>query len=491
MEPSRLKILFVSVEVAPYAKVGGLADVASSLPKALAGRGHDVRIVTPAYGMILADERFNRTRVLKSVSVRPNRWSEFSATVDVIDHSGVPLYLIGGHEGFAEATKSDLVYTPGIEKYVFFTEAVLQIERELGWSPDIVHCNDWHTGFLPVLMREKYSHECRKTASVFTIHNFAYQGEFGTEILDSFGLHHSLYNPCDVEAWGRVNFLKSGCVFADRVNTVSRRYAEEIQTAQYGCALEGLMQHLRLEGRLSGILNGIDTTVFDPMTDPQLPAHFSAAKPQGKAACRHALLQRVGLPEDASTPVLGVVSRLSDQKGLDLLVEAIPELAKLPVQVVVQGLGDPWLVGSLRELEGKHPHHVRFIEAFDESSAQLIYGGSDFFAMPSRFEPCGLGQMIALRYGTIPVVRKTGGLADTIFEGQNGFVFQEATSAELFAAVARARQAFLDKKLWRQYVNAALTADFGWGASARQYEELYKQAIDAREKSAIPQDEAV
>ncbi len=475
-----MKILFVSVEVSPFAKVGGLADVASALPKALMAMGHDVRIAMPAYAMIERDARWHKNRVASDVPVQMNpEWSK-EAFVDQTDFDGVPVYLIGTDEWFDQSTRSDLVYLPGVEKYLFLAEAIPAVSKALNWKPDVVHCNDWHTGFLPVVLREKHADEWEDVATVFTIHNFAYQGEFGTEILDLLDLPQSLFHPWFVEAWGRVNFLKSGCVFADKVNTVSRSYANEIQTAQYGCGLDGLMRHLKGEGKLSGILNGIDRDVFNPETDPLIPAHFSASSPKAKAECRAALLQRLELPNDPTVPIVGVVSRLSQQKGLDLLVEAAERLVELPMTIIVQGLGDPWLAGKLRDLEAAHPTRLRFIEEFDESIAQLVYSGSDMFAMPSRFEPCGLGQMIALRYGTVPVVRRTGGLADTIFEGQNGFVFDNESTEELVFALARAAEAFRNPDLWADYVHAALTEDFGWEASAIRYVELYGQAIEAR-----------
>ncbi len=481
-----MKILFASVEVSPFAKVGGLADVASSLPKALRVRKHDARIVMPAYGMILADPRWKRERVLTDLQVCMNGHWEELAFVDKMEFDGVPIYLIGSDRWFGEATRSDLVYQPGVDKYLFFSEAVLAMAEALKWMPDVVHCNDWHTGFIPVLMREKYDRVWSRTAGVYTIHNFAYQGEFGMEVLDKLGLPHSLFNARDVEAWGAVNFLKSGCVYADRVNTVSKRYAEEIQTPAYGCKLEGLMRHLKAEGKLSGILNGIDTDVFNPATDPLLPAHFSATQPGGKKECRAALLKQLGLPNDPAVPILGVVSRLSEQKGLDLLVAAAERLIALPAMVVVQGLGDPWLVEKLETLQKQFPDRLRFIQAFDEKMAQLVYSGSDLFAMPSRFEPCGLGQLIALRYGTVPVVRHTGGLADTIFEGQNGFVFEDATADDFLFAVARAAQAFAKPDVWAKYVATALSADFSWTSSALKYEDLYAAALEARLVDAVP-----
>lgn len=479
-----LKILFVAVEVSPLAKVGGLADVAGSLPKALKKLGHDVRIVMPAYQMILDDPRWDCRQVANMV-VPDGRHANKHAFISETKVGDVPVYLVGTDEWFTDTVSSDTVYLPGIERYLFFSEAVLALPEAVDWMPDVVHCNDWHTGFVPVLMREKYGPQWLHSASVFTIHNFAYQGEFDTDVLDRLELPRSLYNPRDVEAWGRVNFLKAGCVFSDRVNTVSERYAEEIQTPEFGCRLEGLMQHLSQLGRLSGILNGIDREVFNPSTDPVVPKPFSVEDPSGKSCATAELRKRLNLEHRDDVPVLGVVSRLSGQKGLDLLVSIAAEVAALPAQLVVQGLGDPWLVDRLRELEAAHPARIRFINAFDEEMAQLVYAGSNMFLMPSAFEPCGLGQMIALRYGTIPIVRRTGGLADTIFEGENGFVFANKNAEDFMAALRRAKRAFDKPEAWSRLVQNALKADFGWDRSARAYAELYEKAVKPRRPSNV------
>lgn len=475
----------MSVEVAPYAKVGGLADVAGSLPKALRKLGHDVRVVMPAYQMVLDDPRWIRERVLPEFDVKITPEFKKKAFADCLDMSGVPVYLVGTDEWFTEATSSEKVYSHGVEKYEFFSEAVLALSRELGWQPDVIHCNDWHSGFIPVLMREKHRAHWEGTGSIFTIHNFAYQGEFGPEILDDFGLSQRLFHPDHAEAWGRVNFLKSGCTYADEVNTVSPTYAREIQTPDFGCHLEGLMTHLHEQGRLTGILNGIDREAFDPEHDPFLPTPFSAAHPEGKADSRAALLAKVGMDAIEGAPVLGVVSRLSSQKGLDLLVHTAEALFALPTQLIVQGLGDPALAEALRDLQKRYPDHLRFVEKFDESMAQLVYAGCDMFLMPSSFEPCGLGQMIALRYGTIPVVRRTGGLADTIFEGKNGFVFDRKEPATFLAAVARACATYRSPSKWSTLVQEALTSNLGWDQSANAYVRLYEKAISHRKPNLL------
>lgn len=480
-----MKILVVSAEVAPFAKVGGLADVAGALPKALRRLGHDARVIMPLYRMIEEDPRWRLQTTLPGFDVEINRLWRKRAVFKEVDLEGLPVGFIGTDEWFPKAKSSESLYQPGGDMHLFFCAAVLRALEELDWIPDVIHCNDWHTGFLPVLMREKYPHVWEDVASVFTIHNLAYQGEFGPEVLDAQELSPSLFHPEAVEAWGRVNFLKAGCVFSDQVNTVSPNYAEEIQTPEFGCALEGLMQRLAHEGRLSGILNGIDTEVFDPATDPHLPSRFSEANLVGKATVKQLLLAELGLPAVENAPLFGVVSRMSSQKGLDLIIQAAEALFELPAQIVIQGLGEPGITAQLHELERRFPERFRFIERFDADLAQRIYGACDGFLMPSAFEPCGLGQMIAMRYGTVPVVRATGGLADTVFEGVNGFTFERRDPMALVAAVARAAEAYRDCDRWRDIVLNGMRGDYSWDKSAQAYVDLYRNAVTARQHSAV------
>jgi starch synthase len=475
-----LKVLFLSAEVAPFAKVGGLADVAGSLPKALVALGHDVRVMMPSYRMIEEDPRWQATTELQSFPVPLSGSRTKSAYLKRIDLKNVPHYLLGTDEWFCESVSSPTVYLPGSDQHLFFAKGVLSAVKRLGWIPDVIHCNDWHTGFVPVILRECGDKTWDSTAAVFTIHNLAYQGEFGEDILSSLDLPLSLFNLHQVEAYGRVNFLKAGCVFSDQVNTVSPRYAEEIQTPEFGCRLEGLMQHLAQFGRLSGILNGIDTDEFNPQTDPHIAAHFSATDLEGKALSKKALLEEVGLQYAPETPLLGVVSRLSSQKGMDIMLDTAEKLFALDVQLIVQGLGDAALAEQFKKLEQDHPLNFRFVEKFDASFAQRVYAGSDIFLMPSSFEPCGLGQLIAMRYGTVPVVRNTGGLGDTVVDGETGFVFQERTSEEFMLACQHAVTGFRDRAKWRKMVKSALNADFSWSRSAHKYVDLYTRALADR-----------
>jgi len=481
-----MKILFASAEVAPFAKVGGLADVAGSLPKALAARGYEVKVLLPRYGMIDADPRWRLTNLVSNLRVRMNPlWEETASYAETV-LGGVTFGFIGTDRWYPPAIDSASLYQPGGDQHLFFSEAVLSVSRQTGWIPDIIHSNDWHTGFIPVLMREKYPADWSRTAAIFTIHNLAYQGEFGPEVLDHLGLPGSLFTPDRCEAWGRVNFLKSGAVYADITSTVSPTYAREIQTPAYGCALDGLMRHLADHRRLEGILNGIDQATFNPEADPAIPAAFSRDDMRGKAICRAELLNELGLPVIEGAPLMGVVSRVSSQKGMDLMLAAIDAFPDVPVQFVVQGLGEPDLAAGFRAAAKRHPKHIAFVERFDADLAQRIYAGCDLFLMPSSFEPCGLGQMIAMRYGTLPIVRATGGLADTVAERQDGFVFSDRNPGAMLGAILRAVHVYRQPAELARMRACALGRDFGWKQSAAEYELMYTDAVARRTRFNPP-----
>lgn len=487
MAVRRLKILLVSAEVAPLAKVGGLADVAGALPKALRALGHDVRVVMPAYKMIEDNPKHAVEDRLPtfSVPIREGYAEEACVKQTWIDND-VPVYLIASDRYFVDATESQKVYSLSPEPYVFFNRAVAEFVPRLSpaWSPDILHCNDWQTGLLPVYLHTFYGEHpvWANVARVFTIHNLAYQGLFPYETLRYAGLPDHLFTYDRLEFYGQMSFLKGGLVFSDMVSTVSPTYAQEIQTPEYGCGLEGLLQYLASQGRLTGILNGIDEEEFNPATDPRIPARYSAENVAGKAKCKAALQAECGLPRSKSAALIGVVSRLADQKGFDLLQTVAERMLRLPVQFVLLGTGDPQYEAYFQALEARFPKKVKAHIGFDTDLAQRIYAGSDLFLMPSRFEPCGLGQMISLRYGTIPIVRATGGLADTITDYDprtgkgNGFVFREYAAEALLRAVQRAVETFQDKEQWEPLTQRALQIDFSWSSSARKYVALYRQA---------------
>lgn len=475
-----MRVLFVSAEVAPFAKVGGLADVAAGLPKALVKQGIDCRVFLPAYQMILDDPRWEIEPLVASFEVELNPDWKKTATLSKLNYQGVIYYLIGTDEWYTKSVDSATLYQPGGELHAFFAAAVFQSMEKIGWIPNVIHANDWHTGFIPLYLKEKAGPAWDKTSSIFSIHNLAYQGEFGLESLDWLGFSHSLYNYREVEAWGRVNFLKAGMVFADAVNTVSPTYAQQIQTSEYGCGLEGLLRFLQDNRRLNGILNGIDFEEWNPGNDPLISHHFSAQKPDDKAKCRTDLLNFAGLPQEENAMLVGMVTRLSSQKGFDLVMNAAPKLFELPVQLVIQGLGESHIIEGLKKLEKQYPKNLKLIHAFDESWARKIYAGSDAFLMPSSFEPCGLGQMIAMRYGSVPIVRQTGGLKDTVEDEINGFSFLNRTTAGLIDAVERAFMKFEDRKSWQKIRQTCLETNWGWEASAIQYQGLYEQSQEAR-----------
>ncbi|MHB8635469.1 MAG: glycogen synthase [Fimbriimonadaceae bacterium] len=471
-----MRVLFVAVEVAPFAKVGGLADVVGSLPKALRALGHDVRVVMPDYGMIDRGHHGPIKPILKNIAVPLNPEWSVKANVREVDHEGVPVYLLSGGGYFRSVDRSEAIYTPGLDQYLFFSAAVLHILAPLGWMPDVVHCHDWHTGFVPVLMRERFAADFAQTAAVFTIHNLAYQGEFDLDVLDKLSLPRTLFNPHQVEAWGRVNFLKAGSAFANRVNTVSPTYAKEILSPSYGANLDGFMRNLADRGRLSGILNGIDRQMFNPATDPDLPAHFSANDLGGKVICKSALLAELGMEPIAGAPLLGVVSRMSSQKGMDLIAETARELFEIPVQLVILGAGEPAIVEALTRISKENPQHLRYVDGFNLPLGARIYGACDGFLMPSAFEPCGLGQMISRRYGALPLVRATGGLADTVTDSVDGFVFHQRSPEEFVATVRKLTAAYANPKRWGRLVRHVMALDAGWDRSALEYERLYEAA---------------
>lgn len=478
-----MRVLFVAVEMAPYAKVGGLADVIGGLPKALLAQGHDVRVVMPDYQMIEDAGHGPISTVVNDLPLAINPSWHTHARVRGLSHEGVPVYLVSGDGRFGGVHRSEEIYTPGIDQYLFFSMAALEMLEPLEWMPDIVHCHDWHTGFVPVLMRERFSERFADTGAVYSIHNLAYQGEFDIDILDRLSLSTSLFNPHQVEAWGRVNFLKAGAAFSNRVSTVSPTYAKEVLSPSFGANLDGFMRNLADRGRLSGILNGLDTDTFNPATDPDLPAHFSSDDLAGKQACRDALFKELGLKPINGAPLLGVVSRMSSQKGMDLIAESARELFGLPVQLVILGAGEPPIVSALTELAQEFPNHLRYIEGFNLELGSRIYAACDGFLMPSAFEPCGLGQMIARRYGTVPLVRATGGLVDTVTEGVDGFVFHQRAAEEFVDAVRRLVALYKKPKAWSKLVKHVLDINPNWDESAAAYGRLYEDAIDDEQAS--------
>jgi len=487
-----LKILLVSAEVAPFAKVGGLADVAGALPKALRAMGHDVRVVMPRYGSIDVD-KYGLGKVVTNLGV-PLAHQPVNA--DVLEGrigGDVPIYFIDnpqffGREGMYGFWDDDA-------RFIYFSRAALEMLRPLDFQPDVIHVNDWHTAVIPNMLARLYAGDpfFADVATVLTIHNLAFQGVFG------YGTLHL----ADLEQWGLikpgmpglddiVNLLGRGIYFSDVINTVSNRYAEEILTPEYGEKMDPLLRVFR--SKLHGIINGIDYEVFNPSLDPSIAAHYDIGSVATKVENKLALQKEVGLPQDPAIPVIGLISRLYDQKGLDLIANIMWGLMRLNLQLVVLGAGDARYEEMFRAAARDNPQKVSATIGFKPVLAQHIYAGSDMFLMPSRFEPCGLGQLISLRYGTIPIVRATGGLADTIDDWDpvrqtgNGFVFSAYDHWDLFAQVVRALETFRQPQLWQRLQANAMSTDVSWANSAEKYVRLYRAAIvnhgEAREYSA-------
>ncbi len=479
-----LRILLASSEVAPFAKVGGLADVAGSLPKALTALGNDVRVVMPRYKSVAAEATLadfpveiggrKETAVLKTTSIE----AKVDGTI-----KKVPVYLIENYQYFDR----DGIYGYGddAERFAFFSRAILAMLPKIGFQPDIIHCNDWETGPVPLLLRESYSEDpfYMRTCTVFTIHNLAYQGNFHPDVLRILGVGEHLFHPSGLEFYGSASYMKAGILYSDVINTVSKKYAQEIQTPEFGERMEGL---LRMRGDdLHGIVNGINYHEFNPKTDPRIYKNYDSSTVDDKKENKFALQKEMGLPV-RDVPLIGLVSRLVDQKGLDIVLAAIERMMEMDLQFILLGTGSPDYERTFKVAADKFPAKMAAFIGFNGILAQRIYAGSDMFLMPSRFEPCGLGQIISLRYGTIPVVRSVGGLEDTIFDYEpdtgmgNGFSFREYSPRALLRAIERAIGAYSDKQKWRRLVQSAMDLDFSWSRSAAEYMDLYDRALMKR-----------
>ncbi len=485
-----MKILFAASELVPFAKTGGLADVASSLPGALRELGHDVRVIIPKYrsvdhsGVTLKETGCKvHARVVEEVFVG----DILSGTLS----SGVPLYLVRYDPFFDRDDlygSSEGDYPDNASRFIFFSRAILDAMKSLDFWPDVLHLNDWQTG-LAALYLQTYKGIARfsEVASLFTIHNLGYQGLFWHFDLPLTGLGWEYLTPEGIEFYGKINFLKAGLIYADFLNTVSQKYAAEIQTPEFGFGLEGVLRKRSRD--LFGILNGVDYSSWDPASDPLIPAGFSLNKMEGKQICKKALLKEFGLTEDMSRPVIGCVSRLIEQKGFDLLSAVEEDLAGMDLALVVLGSGEAKYQRILLQLSQKYPERFGVKIAYDNRIAHLIEAGSDFFLMPSKYEPCGLNQMYSLKYGTIPIVRATGGLDDTIVNFNpktlkgNGFKFADYTPEMLSITLRRALQVYSNKALWKDLVKNAMACDFSWSRSAREYEKLYTQMLKKKHKT--------
>jgi starch synthase len=487
-----MKIAFAASECAPFAKTGGLADVVGALPKYLHDLGCDVKVFLPKYNTIdesKYDLHYEYGIGEMAVRVAGVPWPVHVASA-VLPGTDVPVYFIDCPHFFHRGR----IYTNDFDedgRFVLFTKAVIETCQRLRWAPDVVHCNDWQTGLLPLLLKDNYSWDrlFDETAVLYSIHNIGYQGLFGKSVLDIAEIRPDRF--AALEMHGGVSFMKAGILFSEIISTVSDTYAHEILTAEYGSGMEGYLWMRRDD--LHGVLNGIDVDVWNPETDPHLPYHYSKDNLDGKYLNKKFLLEKVGMQYNPNRPLIGMVSRLVAQKGLDLIAEAINGLMDLDAQWVVLGSGEERYERLFTAMHHTLPHKVWTYIGFNNELAHLIEAASDIFLMPSHYEPCGLNQMYSLRYGTLPVVRKTGGLADTVHDWHefqsfgnsdgNGFSFNDAAGYALQDAVWRAVTMYAtNKRTWHQMMMNGMNADLSWDWSARKYMKLYEMAIAKRRR---------
>lgn len=488
-----MRIVVASSEVVPFSKTGGLADVAAALPKALSQLGHEVTVITPFY-----PQEFAR-RAPTDVIIEP---TEHQIEIPLADRrvpgrilssrlpgSHVQVFLIDQPDYYDRPglyQERDRDYRDNAERFIFFSRAVIEVARLLQLHPDILHANDWQTGLVPALLRIEASQwpDFARTASVYTIHNLAFQGQFWHWDMLLTGLDWKYFNWRQMEFFGNLNLMKTGVVFADAITTVSPTYAREIQTPEYGCGLNGVLASRRDD--LYGILNGVDMEVWNPATDPYIAERYrSSTVAQGKPVCKAYLQQRLGLPVRLDVPVYALISRLTSQKGVDLICGCAEEFIRLDVQAVFLGSGEPEYEQQLRHLSQMAPQKVSVTIGYDEVLSHQIEAGADVFLMPSRYEPCGLNQMYSLIYGTVPIVRAVGGLADSVVDvtettlsngTANGFSFQEYSSGALFRQICRAYGLYHDQQTWRRLMQTGMERDWSWNRSAQEYLNVYQRA---------------
>ena len=458
----KLKVLLASSEVVPFAKTGGLADVAGALPIALERLGVDVRVVMPRYKTVKSDKE--TAKLGKNVKV----------------------YFINNdayynRDGLYGDIKGD--YGDNLDRFVYFCKESLNLMKDINFKPDIVHCNDWQSALIPVYLKTIYKNDgfFDNTRTMFTIHNLAYQGLFSKDLLYKTGLGWDVFTINGMEFYDKISLLKGGLMYSDVLTTVSPTYAKEIQAKESGCGLDGVLTARRKA--LHGVLNGIDYDVWDPAKDKFIFKNYSAENIDDKYVNKEMLRNEVGLKQDKNAPLIGLISRLADQKGFDLIAAVINDVLKMGAQIIILGTGEERYHELLKKLAKKYPKATSINLRFDNTLACKIYAGCDMFLMPSRYEPCGLGQLISLKYGTIPIVRQTGGLKDTVQEFSpktkkgNGFVFGPYEAKEFMKCIKRALAVYQDKPSWRSLVLKATAYDFSWEESAAKYIELYKKAL--------------
>lgn len=486
-----MKVLLISSEVAPFAKTGGLADVAGALPLALKKLGIDIRVAMPGYSTIHWPDAPPETLLPRLDVALGTDHYRGSVAGSHLPGGQVPIYFINNaglfhREGLYQENGRDYVDNP--HRFAFFCKAVIWMMKGLGWVPDVIHCNDWQTALVPVMLKSEPAmvgdRELRNIKTLFSIHNMAYQGNFWQGVVAELGLNRSVYHPEGLEYYGAMNTMKGGLVYADKLSTVSPTYAREIQTPAFGCGLDGVLRNRAKD--LSGILNGINYDEWNPATDKHLPAHYSAEDLRGKAACKRALQEELGLKPAAEVPLLVMISRLDPQKGLDLLLPALPEILQMDVQLAVLGTGRADYESMLAEIARTHRGQMAVSLKFDNGLAHRMEAGGDIFLMPSHFEPCGLNQLYSLRYGTLPLVRRTGGLADSVeaiapdARWGTGFVMENYLEEDLMMALRQALNLYRLPDLWKKTQVRAMNKDFSWAKSAQLYADLYEKMAGAR-----------
>lgn len=486
-----MRVVFATAEVSPIAKTGGLGDVCGSLPKALAKLGHDVVVFMPYYRQ--ARQWFEKHGISphQLMPTVPIAWANWVAEATYLHASlpgtEIPLILVANDYFF----ERDQIYAPQNEylddyllRYTFFSRAVIRGCELLDIRPDVLHCHDWHTAMLPVYLDSglRGSPQFAGTRSVFTIHNLSYQGVAGADAFPLLGFHHRYWAPDALEHYGTLNPMKAAILFADQVTTVSPNYANEIRSSVRGAGLDGVLR--AIGPKLTGIVNGIDAEEWDPNADPLLSAHFHDSNFRGKATLKRRLAKEADLKYSAKTPIIAAISRLVDQKGFHLLLPVMEKLLDAGAQLLILGSGETWLEMALSQIAERNPGRCKVWIGFDNALAHRIYGGADMILMPSIYEPCGLNQMYALRYGTIPIVRLTGGLADTVipFDGTNedvatGFGFASTDPGDLYFATWLAMLNFKDARVWRTLQRNGMQTDFSWERSAQAYDEVYRKAV--------------
>lgn len=487
-----MNVLFAVSECVPFVKSGGLADVAGALPKELKKLGIDVRVILPKYNLI--PEKYRELMVKVDEITVPVGWRQQYCGIEMLEYEGITYYFLD-HEYYYYRDSLYGHYDDG-ERFSFFCKGVLETIKAIDFQPDLIHTHDWHTGMINFLLKEEYREDSfyKHIKTVFTIHNLQFQGIFPYDILHDL-LNIDVENFWKVEFHGHVSFMKAALVSADYITTVSPTYKEEIQTPYYGERLDGLLRDR--SSVLTGILNGIDDQLYNPETDTDIVEQYMAKTAYKKAINKADIQSFFGLPVDEDIPVIAMVTRLTKQKGLDLVKRVLDEALSNDIQMIVLGTGEKEFEDFFRHMEWLYPTKLKAYIGFDEKLAQRIYAGSDLFLMPSKFEPCGLGQLIALRYGTIPIVRETGGLNDTVLsyredtEEGNGFTFRNFNAHDMLNTINRAISFYQQKDIWEKIVENAMNQDYSWAQSALKYNQLYADLMMTRSEGHVLQQGSV